>query len=110
MNKKDQLWTNETCKMFWKDAMMELNRTDILDARKRLNRCQAWVYKTKNYYILRSYSTFIACISIKHDTCFDMLRLEYGYTATSAQHVAKFCYEYGQGKYGCTQKLTWRPV
>ena len=56
----------------------------------RLNSCNAYVLETANYYVLRSYQTDIAIIDRRTDIMYDFLRLVYGYTATSAQHIAKF--------------------
>lgn len=66
----------------------------------RLRSCKAYVYETKNYFWLRSYGTFIAFIEKTTDTCYDILRMVYGYTATSAQHIAKFRHDYGEDKIG----------
>lgn len=60
----------------------------------RLRTCNARVYETDNYYILESYTTFIACINKSTHECFDALRHVYGYTSTSAQHIAKFWHDY----------------
>lgn len=61
---------------------------------KRLKTCQAWVYETDEYYILRSYNTYIAFIDKHTGICYDVLRLVFGYTATSCQHIWKFEREY----------------
>ena len=67
---------------------------------KRLRSCQAWVitYKVRTtgevFHILKSYNTVIGC-SIGN-SCFDWLRMVYGYTATSAQHFSKFWHDYGK--------------
>lgn len=66
----------------------------------RLRSCQAFVYETNHYFWLRSYGTFIAFIEKTTDTCYDILRMVYGYTATSAQHIAKFRHDYGEDKIG----------
>lgn len=73
----------------------------------RLRSSTADVFETRSFYILRSYNTIIAGIGKATDTCFDFLRKVYGYTATSAQHVSKFDHDYGNGKWGCTRRLTW---
>lgn len=65
---------------------------------KRLRSCTAWVYETKNYYILKSYNTFIGCIDKATGVTYDSLRYSYGYTSTSAQHISKFTHDYGNGK------------
>ena len=62
------------------------------------------------YYVLRSYRTIVAIIDIKTDTLYDFLRYVYGYTSTSAQHIAKFSKDYGMGKWGCAHSLTYREV
>lgn len=68
------------------------------------------VYETKHFYILRSYNTFIGCISKKTDVLYDNLRREYGYTATSAHHIAKFRKDFSTSKYGCETRYTYREV
>lgn len=95
---------------------IEQNGTDLWTwgycpvTEQRLRSCSAWVYETANYYILRSYSTIIACIDKRTDTLCDFLRLVYGYTATSAQHISKFSKDYGYGKWGCANRITWKDI
>ena len=62
------------------------------------------------YYVLRSYRTVVAAIDVRTDTLYDFLRYVYGYTSTSAQHIAKFDHDYGRGKWGCANRLTYREV
>ena len=110
MKKELQIQINAECLEHFEQAMRQWHNT-ILDDAKRLRHCSALVYRTKDYYVLRSYNTFIACIHISTDTCYDLLRHEYGYiTTTSAQHVSKFRRDYGTGKWGCEHQFTWRPV
>ena len=72
---------------------------------ERLRTCKAWVYESENYYALHSYSTYIAVIDKNTRILYDFLRMVYGYTATSAQHIAKFRQDY------CAKStLTWRDV
>ena len=65
---------------------------------KRLRSCSACVHTcTLNetgevVYVLQSYGTLIAIIS--GNTLYDFLRYVYGYTSTSAQHIAKFRSDY----------------
>ena len=80
------------------------------NARKQLRYCSATVYIYDDYYILVSYDTPIAAIDRKTDTLYDFLRFVYGYTSTSAQHIAKFDHDYGLGKWGCSHRYTWRKV
>ena len=75
---------------------------------KKLRSCQARVYIYEDYILLQSYRTMIAGIDRKTDTLYDFLRMTYGYTATSAQHIAKFDHDYGAGKWGCSARYTWR--
>ena len=62
---------------------------------KRLRSSSAYVLTTDNYYLLRSYNTIVAVIDRSNFTCYDALRHVYGYTATSAKHILKFCEDYG---------------
>lgn len=82
---------------------------ELLDS-KRLRSCQARVYIYDDYILLRSYNTMVAGIDRKTDTLYDFLRMVYGYTSTSAQHISKFSHDYGAGKYGCKERYTWRYV
>lgn len=82
----------------------------------RLLSCQAFVYETDNYFWLRYYDTFVAFIEKATDTCYDILRMVYGYTATSAKHIAKFRHVYGADYLdiyhngGVHQSYTYREV
>lgn len=75
---------------------------------KRLNKCNARVYETENFYILESYSTIVAVIEKATDIFADVLRMVYGYTSTSCQHIAKFRRAYGKDKWGCKIEYTYR--
>ena len=80
---------------------------ELIDS-KKLRYCQARVYIYDDFILLKSYKTMIAGIDRKTDTLYDFLRMTYGYTATSAQHIAKFDHDYGAGKWGCSARYTWR--
>lgn len=72
---------------------------DELDAQQkpvysRLRNCTAWVFETENYYLLKSYETFIACIRKADYLIIDELRDVYHYTVTSGQHISKFIHDY----------------
>lgn len=69
----------------------------------RLRSCNAKVGVFNDYTILVSYSTVVAFI--KDDKLYDVLRYNYGYTATSAQHIAKFAHDYG-----VKERYTWREL
>lgn len=80
---------------------------------KRLRSCQAWVFETENFYLLKSYDTFIAVIDKRSNFCVDVLRNVYGFTRTSAQHIAKFFsdYAFSIGKWRSNLKIyTYRDI
>ena len=56
----------------------------------RLYNCKAEWTQVNDWMILRSYSSIVAAYNVNTDEMFDFLRLVYYYTATSAQHIAKF--------------------
>ena len=64
----------------------------------RIDYCQCGYIVWGQYIFLVSYSTMVAYIDLG-GVLVDILRLVYGYTATSAKHIAKFrhlfkhCYE-----------------
>lgn len=68
---------------------------------KRLRTCNAKVGVFQDYTILVSYCTIVAFI--KDKILYDVLRYNYGYTATSAQHIAKFANDYE-----VKERYTWR--
>lgn len=61
----------------------------------RLRTCRAYVTETKNFFVLKSYNTIVAIIDKTTGQKFDFLRLVYGYTPTSSQHISKFFSDYG---------------
>lgn len=67
----------------------------------RLRTCNAKVATFSDYTILVSYNTLVAFI--KDDVLYDVLRYNYGYTATSARHIAKFAHDYN-----VRERHTWR--
>ena len=58
---------------------------------ERLNYCNAYIYTSGNYRVLVSYWTPVAIIDTQKKVCYDLLRINWGYTNTSATHIAKFC-------------------
>lgn len=70
----------------------------------QLRSCKADVYETENWFILRSYRTFVAAIHKHTHVGYDFLRDVYGYSATSAQHIRKFFVDYNADKI-----YTYRP-
>ena len=94
MKQYNQSLDNAFCKAVFYDAMLEFDRNEEKHDVKRLRSCQAYVYETKNYYLLKSYETFIACIRKADYLIIDELRDVYCYTATSAQHISKFIHDF----------------
>ncbi len=114
MKKSEQLAINAQVLTLVNDFNTTNNYTGNF---KRLRSCSAEVAPVMDtetgvlmYYVLRSYNTIVAAIDVSNDTLYDFLRYVYGYTSTSAQHIAKFGQDYGMGKWGCTNRLTYRDV
>ena len=96
----DKRLNNDIVKDFlneWQIVWNDSAFSDYLLSVKQLKRCNADVYTFKMpdgtfLYVLKSYATFVA--AIYENVGYDFLRYVYGYTATSAQHIAKFMNEY----------------
>lgn len=69
----------------------------------RFRSCNAKVTSFSDYIILVSYNTLVAFI--KDAVLYDVLRYNYGYTATSASHIAKFAHDYN-----VRESHTWREL
>lgn len=105
-----QIAINYTCRAYYDSAMAEREQMPWIPDNKpspwkRLRSCSAEVLETPSYFILRSYNTVVAVIDKQTRYTWDVLRMVYGYTATSAQHIAKFSNDYGNGK-----RYTWRDI
>lgn len=72
----------------------------------RLRKCKAWVYEYNSYVLLQSYNTIVAGVVKDTNEQYDFRRMVYGCTATTAQHIAKFFSDYGNGG----KRYTWRKV
>ena len=114
MKKSEQLAINEQVLTLVNDFNTTNNYTGNF---KRLRSCSAEVAPVIDsetgellYYVLRSYRTIVAAIDVRTNTLYDFLRYVYGYTATSAQHISKFDKDYGRGKWGCANRVTYREV
>lgn len=101
MKKNDQIDIN----IYVEDTVTDINyflgTTEKPIKWKQLYRCSADTCIVKGGWILlRSYSTVVAAYNIYNNELFDFLRLVYGYTSTSAQHITKFrkycLYEFGK--------------
>lgn len=108
MKKSEQQVINQQCI----DALEELskeNNGEYLrdrDFKTRLYHCQAWLAETDSFLVLRSYDTIVAIFHKNTGIMYDVLRLVYGYTATSAQHISKFG-RYCNEHYLVKEKLTY---
>lgn len=102
MTRREQIIMNDYCEREISEYEADLGK--ILSLR-RLHKCQAYVYETERYYILKSFATVVAFIRKSDGECFDILRIVYGYSATSAQHIAKF-----KRDYHAASTQTWREV
>lgn len=102
MTRQEQLIINDYCER--EIPIVESEIANIVSV-NRLRTCSAYVYETDRYYILKSYSTVVAFIRKDDCECFDILRKVYGYTSTSAQHIAKFKHDYH-----AVSTQTWREV
>lgn len=107
MKKSEQMAINAKVKAVVDDFYKCEEYTESLG---RLRSCTASVFRQGKYIYLQSYRTIIAVIDTDTDTLYDFLRLVYGYTSTSAQHIAKFRHDYGAGKWGCEYELRYYPV
>ena len=94
------------------DFVDRFNTTnETYNSRKQLRSCSAKVYTFDSYYVLQSYDTIVAAIDRKDGTCYDFLRLVYGFTSTSAQHIAKFFSDYGSHSYRSEETIyTWYQI
>ena len=106
MKKNERLENNSIIEKEWNKAYNDFRSNAIIASRK-LRSCSAVVHETYNYYFLQSYYMVVAFIDKSTGTCYDILRLVYRYTSTSAQHIAKFSKDYGNGKWGCEHKMRW---
>ena len=112
LNKREinQREINGACREYYDAAMTERGEMPCipdnkLSPWKRLRSCSAYVLETPSFFILRSYNTVVAVIDKCTGSTWDVLRMVYGYTSTSAQHIAKFSHDYGTGK-----RYMWRDI
>lgn len=91
------------------EALEEYNNyaeTALRTAPRRLEYCTAETFNVgSRYTVLRSYNTIVAFYDYETDTLYDVLRYVYGYTATSAKHIAKF-----RNRMNAATELRWERV
>ena len=93
MTKAEKTAENSMVLKAWEDLKVNVE-VDLPEYIGRLRTCTANVYENTNYYVLVSYHTTVAFIDKYNGICYDVLRYVYGYTNTSAQHIAKFSHDY----------------
>ena len=97
MTKKEQIADNAIIEQYIDELNAEIS-VNGLQYVGRLRSCSAHVYETKHFTVLRSYNTIVAAVYHRTPEAapifIDFLRFVYGYTSTSAQHIAKFKYDY----------------
>ena len=103
MKKEKQEYINSICTDVYEKAMKEYENSYLNCG--RLRSCSAEVLETENYFLLRSYNTIVGVMNKRSRELIDVLRFVYGYTATSAQHIAKFGDDYYE-----TKRYTYRNV
>lgn len=91
MKKKGQIEVNAYIENIVNDINAVIRTTETPIKWRHLYRCSADTgIVNGNWILLKSYYTIVAAYNAATDELFDFLRLVYGYTATSAQHIAKF--------------------
>lgn len=111
MKKSEQIAINEKVKTMCSVFANTLATTGTgTGESRRLRTCSATVYKVGDFWALRSFNTTIAIIDTTTDTLYDFLRMVYGYTSTSSQHIAKFNIDYSIAYCGCSHRYTYREV
>lgn len=120
VNKQEQEVINYLSKNLYEMAMNEacdewgFTNPEICLNAKQLNKCNARIYETENFYILESYSTFVAVIEKATGIFADVKFMVYNFEAaghtchTTTQHIAKFRRAYGKDNGGCKIEYTYR--
>lgn len=90
MKKNEQLEVNAYIENIVNDIKALISTSDTPIMWVQLYHCSAETGAVGDWILLRSYSSIVAAYNFETDELFDFLRLVYGYTATSAKHIAKF--------------------
>lgn len=110
MKKKEQIAENAIVEQYIDELNAEISVSGLSYV-ARLRTCNAHVYETPHFTVLRSYNTIVAVVYKATPTAapvfIDFLRRVYGYTSTSAQHIAKFRNDYCGN---CCVFYTWRVI
>lgn len=103
---KKQIQENLTVEEAWISFTGDVKRKNLeFSPAIRLRKCNAYVSRIGKWLVLTSYSTIVAILDSETHVLYDVLRYRYGYTATSAQHIAKFGHDYV-----VYERFTWREL
>lgn len=107
MKKEKQVQENLTVEEVWLAFESDVKKAENLEFAPvtRLRKCSAYVSRIGKWIVLTSYSTIVAILDSETRELYDVLRYRYGYTATSAQHIAKFARDYE-----VKDRYTWREL
>lgn len=75
---------------------------------RTLYSCKAEIWEYKGFLALVSYSTPIAIYTPDNATLYDCLRIVYGYTSTSNQHIYKFSKWLAENNYPVQEFVRFR--
>lgn len=87
--KAEQREINEKVERAVKWYNEKIRHSDNMILVGRLRKCNAVIYATPDYIILKSYDNIVAFIDKYEMGLYDFSRLVYGYTATTTQYIAK---------------------
>lgn len=118
MKKETQLLANEIASNVFRAARTEMwvqstNGGNVIC--RRLNKCNAFVIETPNFYLLRSYQTFVGAIRKSDNTCVNYMHHEYDFKgnnctgATTTRQFYKFVKQYSPD-YENARIITWKAV
>lgn len=75
---------------------------------RTLHYCNAEIWEYKGFLALVSYRTPIAVYAPDNATLYDCLRIVFGYTATSSQHISKFSKWLAENNYPVQEFVRFR--
>lgn len=90
MKRWEQENINDVAMAIYADGMQQFHSDKAWRSLDRLDNCQAWIIQLDDFILLKSYNTVVAVFEKNTGFLADVLRVVYGYTTTSAKHIAKF--------------------
>lgn len=94
MKREEQELINNKIRVILDSAIFFTSDISYAPTIIHLRHCSADVIIYNRFIALKSYNTIVAYYDMVRNILIDILRLEYKYTATSAQHIAKFKHDY----------------